>query len=238
MVYLFIEILYQYKVFTVSLIAHYKLNGDANDASGNGHDGTPTDVSWVAGKIGQAASFNGTTSRIALPLPSAAAGNCTFAAWVYCVSVPHNEYVFDIQTGRTIFAWDYGGKLGFYDGEAAWKTFGNTPSNGAWNHVAWTCDASIPRVTCYLNGVISGSAQSYIPRAVGGLVSLGGHNLLTNQTSTLHGYMDDSRFYNEALPAWRIWDIVYPPNEEADPSQRLILPMVKKLILPTIGATA
>jgi len=40
------------------LIARYPLNGDANDVSGNGHDGTPTNVSYVAGKLGLAASFN------------------------------------------------------------------------------------------------------------------------------------------------------------------------------------
>ena len=45
-------------------LAHYKLNSDANDASGNGRHGTSADVSFVAGKIRQAAGFNGTTSEI------------------------------------------------------------------------------------------------------------------------------------------------------------------------------
>jgi hypothetical protein len=46
----------------MALIAHWPLNGNTNDVSGNGYDGTPTNITYVAGKIGQAASFNGTNS--------------------------------------------------------------------------------------------------------------------------------------------------------------------------------
>jgi len=47
-----------------NLQGYYSMNGDSVDGSGNGNDGTDTDISYVTGKIGQAASFNGTTSNI------------------------------------------------------------------------------------------------------------------------------------------------------------------------------
>lgn len=43
---------------------YYKLNGNANDYSGNGYNGTANVVTYVAGPYGQAASFNGTSSYI------------------------------------------------------------------------------------------------------------------------------------------------------------------------------
>ena len=41
----------------MALIAHWPLNGDTNDISGNGLHGTPTNITYSAGKIGQAASI-------------------------------------------------------------------------------------------------------------------------------------------------------------------------------------
>ena len=46
-----------------SCVAYYKMS-DATDESGN-YDGTPTNVDFnVAGKLGNAGSFNGTSSKI------------------------------------------------------------------------------------------------------------------------------------------------------------------------------
>jgi len=55
------------------LIAHYPLNGDARDYFGN--DGTSTNVTWVDGKIGQAAEFNGNDGSILTGIPRAIFGN-------------------------------------------------------------------------------------------------------------------------------------------------------------------
>jgi len=41
------------------LIAHYPFDGNTDDLSGNGNNGTPYGVSYVAGQVGQAARFNG-----------------------------------------------------------------------------------------------------------------------------------------------------------------------------------
>lgn len=48
---------------TDNLVSVYLLNGDATDAHGS-NDGTATDVSYVSGKLGQAGSFNGSSSYI------------------------------------------------------------------------------------------------------------------------------------------------------------------------------
>lgn len=43
--------------------AYYRFSGNSND-SVNSNNGTDTDISYVSGKYGQAADFNGTTSKI------------------------------------------------------------------------------------------------------------------------------------------------------------------------------
>ena len=52
------------------LIAHYPFDGNAQDTSGMGHHGTGQGgVTYVAGKIGQAARFNGSNGVITATLP-------------------------------------------------------------------------------------------------------------------------------------------------------------------------
>lgn len=53
--------------FVAGLVAYWKLDGNSNDATGNGHNGTDTAITYIAGKIGSAASFNGSTSVITVP---------------------------------------------------------------------------------------------------------------------------------------------------------------------------
>ena len=47
----------------MGLVAHYKLDGNANDALGR-YNGVASNVTWVDGKLGQAGSFNGSSSSV------------------------------------------------------------------------------------------------------------------------------------------------------------------------------
>lgn len=64
-------------------VAYYKMNWDATDSSGNGRNGTASNVSWVSGKMWNAGSFNGTSSSIAIGnLTSAFSTEATIVMWV------------------------------------------------------------------------------------------------------------------------------------------------------------
>ena len=71
---------------TTDLVSYYKLDGDSNDSVGS-NDGTDTSVSYVAGKIGDAAQLAG-TSKILIPSQSAfnLQSSFTILAWVYQTS--------------------------------------------------------------------------------------------------------------------------------------------------------
>lgn len=58
---------------TNGLIAHWDFNGNVNDVSGNGHNGTAFNITYTTGKAGAAntaAVFNGTSSYVFVPYQS------------------------------------------------------------------------------------------------------------------------------------------------------------------------
>jgi hypothetical protein len=66
------------------LVSYYKLDGNSNDSVGT-NNGSDTSVSYVAGKIGNAASFNGSSSRITIPSNSSlnfGNGDRTISMWI------------------------------------------------------------------------------------------------------------------------------------------------------------
>jgi hypothetical protein len=77
-------------------LALYKLNGNANDESGN-YSGTPTDVSYGVGEFDLAGVFNGTSSRVSfaeITLPT----TVSISLWVKPSNITENSYIFSSQT--------------------------------------------------------------------------------------------------------------------------------------------
>jgi len=62
--------------------AYYPFNGNTLDYTGNAHTITATNVTSVAGKLGTAFSFNGTTSLMTIAGSLALTDNRTFCAWI------------------------------------------------------------------------------------------------------------------------------------------------------------
>ena len=71
---------------------YWRLNGNSNDASGNGNNGTDTNITYsqANGVIGQGAGLNGTTSHIQLPTTSFPTGNLpvTLSGWFSVTKQP------------------------------------------------------------------------------------------------------------------------------------------------------
>ena len=65
----------------MTLVAWYKLNGNAEDSSGNNFHGIVSNVSWADGKIGQGASFSG-NGYIKNDDINLGSDNFSFALWV------------------------------------------------------------------------------------------------------------------------------------------------------------
>ena len=73
------------------LVAHWNFNGNVNDATGSGMNGTPFNISYTTGKSGganTAALFNGTNSYVDVPY-NAAMNNANFSI---CAIVKVNAF--------------------------------------------------------------------------------------------------------------------------------------------------
>ena len=181
----------------MALLAHYKLNGDPTDASGNGNHATATSITYGAGKLGNAAYFDEVNSFITLPMTYGSPLSFSFMGWFYCDGSANNaqRHLFDCGSGRTCLSWQRAAltvNLGLHDG-GSWQSFGPTPALNEWHHVAFTLDAATSKANCYVDGVQSGSELNYTPRALNTTIFLGRY--FSYITSEFAGYMDDVRFY-------------------------------------------
>ena len=84
---------------TTKLLLH--LNGNSTDSSGNGNNGTDTAITYVDGKFGKCASFNGSSSKINLPtasLNTALSTAITISMWVKFNATTDGQYLFALNS--------------------------------------------------------------------------------------------------------------------------------------------
>ncbi len=231
-------------------IAHYKLNGDVLDASGNGHHGTPTDVSFVAGKIRQAASFNGSTSRVQLPASNAimlASFPWTILVWwTNRQSTPSSERMIQFHRGASA-----GGAVALQ----VLTVSSNFRFSYVWHNGSGFVNMLLP--TFLTPDVFYFSALSYdgttfrsyhqgelVDSTIdtfsgfGSFPAFVGHFDGTNPIHGVNGLIDGVRIYGEALPAWEVKDIFdfEKGTEKVEPWQRLIQPVIRRTAQSLIGA--
>ena len=200
---------------TNDLIAYFPFNGNANDASGQGHLGTATNGFWTSNRFGfslAAYDLNGSNSYVDIPHQASIAltTNFTLSAWIYQRGVGTTGYrIIDkcdagVADGVTFdsYACDGTGNRLRLQGVAGGpcNVNGSTDySLAAWHHVVATVSGSDGKV--YLDGNLDGSGSVgtipdnpldvYIGRAhpSGGA----GH------AEWFNGVIDDVRIYNRAL---------------------------------------
>ena len=199
---------------TSDLVAHYPLNGDAQDASGNGLHGTTTGTTATADRFGNsngALFFSNDTDRVDCGNPAAFnfAGPFSISAWVKVDGTRENPYIvskydFDFNT-FTSSPHSYGLGLagisapyGFVGGDAGYVDtigFGGPLSVGAWYAVAMTYDGNV--LTLYRNGnPISGAFAGPLPPFVNSVpLTIGG----TSLGQVFGGAIDDVRIYSRSL---------------------------------------
>lgn len=186
------------------------------DKSGSGNNGTRTAVTPVAGKIGQAMKFNGTTSKIDMGDPSS--GNLDFGTNDFSVSVwvkrsASSNYQAMIGKGDCItFAlpcWEisqYGANntISFRIRDASHGLFSEVSNpddffDNKWIHIVGVRDnlGGSDRIYLYINGKRKIGQIESVAADIN--VSNANNLLIGNIATSFHGTIDDVRIYNRVL---------------------------------------
>ena len=218
------------------LVAYYPFNGNANDASGNGNNGTVHGATLATDRLGSpnsAYSFDGAGNFISIPDNPllALSANFTICAWYYQNNVTPdpgygvpivNKETAGIADGYGIYAGSMSDRRTSFIGASELISPGNF-NVAQWHHIAVTTTGSISRM--YVDGLeitshSGGSPQTNtLPLFIGAPhVGCGGG---CGVREFFNGRIDDVRIYNRALSAAEIAvlaDYVTPSISTVSPS--------------------
>jgi len=142
-----------------SCIATYRFENDETDLSGS-YDGTGTEIQYAAGRYGQAASFNGSSSKVSIPdVIDFATGEHTISAWVYFTDSSVSRFISNLYTGTVPdgsfdFVWIPSSSKVNIDFSIGGSNYTNEITGlttNTWYHIAVTF-VNNGTCTAYLNG--------------------------------------------------------------------------------------
>ncbi|HUY69531.1 MAG TPA: LamG domain-containing protein [Candidatus Tyrphobacter sp.] len=201
------------------LIGHWQFDEStvtttAYDASGNGNNGTAHGTAIVAGKLGNARSFNGSSDYIGTQSGGGLYPAMTTALWFKTTSASGTHDLFSFlqgTCGSDVFQLTPTSFLGLYcfsDGSDALASTNQTVNDGNWHFATLTYDGS--HVKIYIDGLLAGtsglaSGKSIQVSADGGAYFFIGSYL--GGGGFFPGTIDDVRVYNRALTASEIQNL-------------------------------
>ena len=229
------------------------MNGNANDASGNGLHGTPANLTYGSGVIGQAGVFNGTSSRIVLPAGVNAALDGK-AAMTFCgrfklgstaallrmlfgLAYPpgSNKIGVGISAARKLQVSARSKATDSLQTVLSVDSFTDTTD---WHHLAAVVNVGANTNLIYLDG--SPVATTGTPSYGQATFAAGTYFETLGSSGAAYwwlGTIDDARMYDVELPAWQIAALAADRSGALCPWQcnNLIQPVFQQTIQPFIG---
>jgi hypothetical protein len=223
---------------TDGLVAHWKLDGDANDSAGSNH-GTIYGATPTTGQIGDALDFDGDDGVYIEG--SAGTGsvlniynsNLTISAWVKPATVAAQSTIvarWKILAGAYRLGITNTGNLfinTYLNGPGHWYLIGSQVLEvDTWYYVIGVFDRDAGRGRVYVNGVETAGTLGPAPLSNDAITRIG----CRQDTSdfAFDGAIDDVRIYNRALPGNEIRQLygielesleIVGPDEVAENSQ-------------------
>jgi uncharacterized repeat protein (TIGR03806 family) len=192
-----------------SLVAWYRLDGDALDSSGYGNNGTTNGgVNFVTGKVGtKAISLNGTNGYVQIPV--SIHNDFTIALWVKTTATAGGSQWWsgkglvdgEVNGSATDFGTALvGNKFGFGIGNPDTTiTSTNAINDGYWHHLTATRNSVNGQMRVFVDGALQGTGTGAVtPRTAPPSLRLG--SIQTGVSAGfLAGTIDDVRLYNYVL---------------------------------------
>jgi hypothetical protein len=199
-------------ISTSNLQVYCKLDGNANDSSGNGNNGVATSMTYGTGKFGSCGTFS---SGKYITLPTKAYGianNYTISAWIKSSYTGTTQFILsaDVVASARVFQFKIEPNgdvylVRFSSTPAVVANFGASSSvlNGQWHHIATTFNSAVGSII-YIDGLPSAtnSNTTLNNNTAGTKPIIGVFNDLT--TAPMVGDIDDLSFWNRTLSATEI----------------------------------
>jgi hypothetical protein len=200
------------------LVAYYPFNGNANDESGNGNNGTVNGATLSTDRFGnnnKAYSFNGANNYISLNNITSFnnAKNFSVSVWAKILNLNSANDVaqYIISRGRDIipgsFLIAFGQQTSPYTNKFATGLNGNggvqPPSitesipQANWHHLTTTFDGS--SIKFYIDGILVGTSSYTQELSISSDITLIGKHVVPGFSYFVNGKIDDIRIYNRAL---------------------------------------
>jgi len=193
------------------LVAHYKFETNASDASGNGNNGTINGATFSTGKIGNALSFNGTSDYVSIPTQSM--DQVSIAAWVRADGFGNGTYprIVEMPAYKFYFRNDNMSlslRAARSPNDARWRTNEDILTfDSIWYHVAVTYDSTSTSndPVFYINGSVIPVTENVVPAGTK-IDNAGTGNIgrSINENQQWHGAIDELRIYDKILSAQEV----------------------------------
>ncbi|MFN6039858.1 MAG: LamG domain-containing protein, partial [Bacteroidota bacterium] len=218
---------------TNGLVGWWPFNGNANDESGNGNNGTVNGATLTSDRFGSASkaySFNGTGDFIQTQSGLDSVEALSYSGWIktatggYLISQGYTTGGFELFIHKQITGGIHAGKACFYQsisGGGFGKMTNNTYSDFQWHHIVGilfgytTSNLHPDSLKIYIDGQIViqanvTSVSGYIPSTPNHPFWFGGLPGLS--TSFISGELDDIGIWNRALTQQEISDLYNAVN--------------------------
>ena len=226
------QVLQLYNNESAGLVAYYPFNGNANDATGNNHNGTVSGATLTTDRTGNASSayvFNGSSDFIQInEASSLTLPQYTYSAWVNLNAYPPG---YNVQTGagtildignisvdQYMYIVNYNPYYGFsgsgyYVGGGAYDTrTGVLPNLSQWYHVAVT--RSTTEAKLFVNGILIQTLP--LPAA--------GPDYGISPLAVIGKRIGDLQYFSGKIDEVRIYNRPLSPNEIAQLADVPVMP--------------
>ncbi len=186
--------------FLDGLVGWWKFDGDANDSSGFGNNGTNSSASFVSGRVGQSANFSGSAQYITFSPPSAQ--NYSVCFWSRRVDDFAQKKILQIGSGTpsgqaiyidTCFSGPQCIRSYLGAGNCQTGTMGGTFPVATWTYVCLINNYNVSG-KMFINSALITQASN-ICSGYSGSTSYASYSDATG----INGQIDDLRIYNRAL---------------------------------------
>jgi hypothetical protein len=217
---------------TDGLLVYLPFNGNADDESGNGHDGTVNGATLAPDRFGFADSayhFNGSDNDIEIPYAADLEPSVfSISVWAKTTSpsANWNMKILDTSEGYGGCSHGYGLRLDVsgevlfyvdaqpYCGPDSSSVFSDAIVNdGEWHHIVAVYDSSLT-LSLYVDGSLQSGSSSGAYFKTGNSLMLGRYRRGT--TESFLGSIDDLRIYDRALTEAEVAQLAMLPDTDGD----------------------